>query len=92
MLNGAATLRVVGPVVLNLRGGIALNGSAGAAGQSSWLRLNISSGGLTLNGNATLDGFVVAPTGSVIINGTLNGGVVSDRIIITGGGVLNAGR
>ena len=54
-------------------------------------QLNISSGGFILNGHATFNGFVVAPEGTVIINSTLNGGVVSDRLIINGGGVLNAG-
>ena len=53
--------------------------------------LNISSGGFILNGHATFNGFVVAPSGTVIINSTLNGGVVADRLIINGGGVVNAG-
>ena len=95
ILNGASTLEVVGPVILNVASSVTLNGSGGASGQPNfhpgWLLLNIFSGGFTLNGHATFNGFVVAPTGTVIINSTLNGGVVSDRLIINGGGILNTG-
>ena len=90
VLNGGSTLRVLGPVILNLAGGPTVNGTVGAPSRPDWLSLNIVSGGLTLNGNATVNGFVVAPAGSVILNGTLNGGVVSDRLTINGGGRLNA--
>jgi len=78
-------------VILNVASSVTLNGSGGASGQPGWLELNIFSGGFTLNGHATFNGFVVAPAGTVIINSTLNGGVVSDRLMINGGGVLNTG-
>jgi endo-1,4-beta-xylanase len=91
-LNGGARLHVVGPTVLNLGNGVILNGSAGSAARPDWLLVNISSSGLTLNGNATLNGLVVAPAGTVILNGTLTGGVVSDWLIINGGGALNGGQ
>ena len=95
LVNGGSTLQIVGPVILNVASGVILNCTGGASGPPSsnpgWLQLNISSGGFILNGHATFNGFVVAPEGTVIINSTLNGGVVSDRLIINGGGVLNAG-
>jgi len=90
-LNGAAILRVVGPVIVNVKGGVVFDSAAGAPGHASWLRLNISSAGLIVNGGSVLDGYVVAPTSNVVIRGAITGGVVADRIIITGAGVLNAG-
>ena len=92
-LNGGSQLQVVGPVIVNLGNGVILNGDVGSAARPDWLRLNISSSGLTLNGNVTFSGFVVAPAGTVIVNsGTLTGGVISDRLIINGGGALNGGQ
>ncbi|HYC70709.1 MAG TPA: ExeM/NucH family extracellular endonuclease [Opitutaceae bacterium] len=89
-LNGAARLVVAGPVIVNLANGLALSGAAGAPGQPEWLDLSIAAGGLTLNGRATFDGFVAAPNGTVAINGdaTLTGGVIADRLIINGNGLL----
>ena len=85
---------MVGPVILNVASGVILNCASASGPPSSnpgWLRLNISSGGFILNGQGAFNGFVVAPSGTVIINSTLNGGVVSDRLIINGGGFLNTG-
>lgn len=89
-LNGTTQVRIVGPVVLTLASGGNLNGRIGGAGEPELLLLRIASGGLTLNGGATLDGFVDAPNGTVVINGnsTLTGGIASDRLIVNGGGVL----
>ena len=92
-LNGGGQLQVAGPIILNLGNGVILNGNVGSAAHPDWLLLNISSSGLTLNGNVTFSGFVVAPSGTVIVNGaTLTGGVISDRLIINGGGALNGGQ
>ncbi|MDP2136850.1 MAG: MBG domain-containing protein [Candidatus Didemnitutus sp.] len=90
-LNGNSKLQVVGPVIITLAKEVVLNSSAGASGHPSWLTLRIASGGLTLNGNVTLDGFVIAPSGEVTINGnsTLNGGVIADRLKINGDGLLH---
>jgi autotransporter-associated beta strand protein len=89
-LNGNATLRVAGPVILRLANGLNLNGNAGAAIQPNWLIIELSNGGLTLNGNATLHGNVIAPNGSIIINGnaTLTGTVSSDRLILNSNSLL----
>ena len=88
-LNGTARLEIVGPVTLTLAGGVTLNAAAGAAEHPDWLSLRIASGGLTLNGGATLSAFVTAPAGTVMLNGTLNGRVTSDRLTVNGPGVLN---
>ena len=66
-----------------------LNAAAGDAGRPEWLSLAIASGGVTLNGGATLSAFVTAPSGTVMLNGTLNGRIAADRLIINGAGALN---
>jgi hypothetical protein len=92
-LNGQARIDVVGPVVLTLANGLAANGTLGSADKPDWLDLRISSGGITLNGGCTIHAFVTAPapgSGTVIINGnsTLVGGLVADKLIVNGGGLL----
>jgi hypothetical protein len=89
-LNGGTLLRVVGPVVLTVGGSVVFNGTAGAVGHPEWLRLDVPSGGVTLNGGVTVHGFVTAPSGTVMINGTLRGGVAADRLTVNGGGGLKA--
>ena len=37
LVNGASTLQVVGPVILNVASGVILNGTGGASDQPSWL-------------------------------------------------------
>lgn len=89
-LNGRATLQLAGPVVLKLANGVTLNGPVGSTANPEWLELEIFSGGLILNGNATLNGIVAAPNGTVIVNGnaTLRGRVSADRLTLNGNGAL----
>ena len=89
-LNSGAQLEVVGPVILTVANSVSLNGNAGAAAHPGWLTLQISGGGITLNSGAALDGLVLAPAGTVTLNGNtrLNGRVESDRLVINSGGVL----
>ncbi len=89
-LNGTSRLVIVGPVVINLASGTALNGSAGATSHPDWLDLNIASGGLTLNGTIAFVGYVTAPSGTVTINGgsVLTGRITADRLTVNGSGVL----
>ncbi len=89
-LNGTSKLVILGPVVINLASGTALNGSLGTSGHPEWVQVNIASGGLTLNGNVTLTGFVTAPTGAVTINGScvLTGRIIADKLVINGTGLL----
>lgn len=92
-LNGTSRITIAGPVIINLASGTSLNGSVGEPGNPEWLQLNVASGGLTLNGNVTFDGYITAPSGTVTINGnsTLNGGIVADRLVINGSGALVEG-
>lgn len=90
-LNGTSKITLVGPVVLTLANGVAINGSIGAMESPAWLLLQIYNGGLTLNGNVSVHGSVVAPKGTIIINGnsTLKGRVICDRLTINGNGLLD---
>ena len=92
-LNGQSRITLLGPVVLTVANGFTANGIFGNTNQSSWLQLQLSSGGFTVNGNCTVYGNVTAPAGTVIINGNscLIGTVRSDRLTINGGGCLRAG-
>lgn len=89
-LNGQSQLQIVGPVNLTLRSGLTLNASMGSASNPAWLNLQVSSGGVTLNGGSSLYAVVKAPAGTVIINGNaqLIGTVACDRLTINGGGLL----
>ncbi len=89
-LNGNTEIVIVGPVIINLANGTSLNGAIGAAGHSDWLTLNIAAGGLTLNSNAYVDGTVIAPNGTITINGSamITGRVACDRLTINGSGLL----
>ena len=89
-LNGQTNLLVVGPVVINVANGFTANGVAGTSTNSSWLKINIPSGGLTLNGGSTIYGYVTAPNGTIIINGNakLVGGAICNGLTVNGNGLL----
>ncbi len=89
-LNGQTEIKIVGPVIINTHKGFSSNGSLGNPSDSSWLVLNIHSGGLTLNGTASFYGCVVAPNGTVTLNGNnqLTGGVIADRLVMNGQGLI----
>lgn len=89
-LHGNASLEIVGPVILTLANGPTLDGRVGAAEHPEWLTLRVASGGISLNGNAALYGYVVAPTGPVVLNGSsrLVGSVKSDALVLDGNGQL----
>lgn len=84
VLNGSSSLKVVGPVVLVLANGVTVNGTVGDPAHPDWLSVQIAAGGLTANGTATIAGSVLAPTGTVILNGgtVLTGQVSADRLTI----------
>lgn len=89
-LNGNSRMLIAGPVNLNLASGLILNASVGISGNENWLKISVSTGGVTLNGTSTLYGGVIAPNGTVTINGNtkLIGNVACDRLIINGNGIL----
>jgi rhamnogalacturonan endolyase len=90
VLNGNASVQVVGPVVLRLANGLSFNSDIGSATNPGLLTLEVSAGGLLLNGGANVNGAIVAPNSTIIINGgsTVRGSVTADRLIINGNGVL----
>ncbi len=90
-LNGQSTFKVVGPIIVTVASGISANGTFGAAGNPEWLTLRIANGGLTLNGGVAFYGHVVASSGTVTINGNsrLVGGLVADRLVVNGNGLLS---
>lgn len=89
-LNGQSTIQVVGPVEIRLNNSIANNGTTGEVAHPEWLNFHLPSGGFTLNGGATFYGHVIAPQGTVIINGNalLEGTTASNNLTINGGGIL----
>lgn len=89
-LNSNASLEVVGPVVIVLNGGMSTNASIGSAAHPEWLGVQIAGGGLSLASNVTVYAVVVAPSGTVTLNGNahLVGRVVADRLIVNGNAVL----
>ena len=92
-LNGNSQIQIVGPVVLTLRNGTSINSSMGNTTNPQWLQLRIATNGFTLNGGSSFYGAVLAPNGTVIVNGnsTLRGSVAADRLTINGGGLLRPG-
>lgn len=90
VLPGAAQLQVVGPVIINLPGGIILNGATGSAAHPEWLTLRIATGGLTISGTNIVHATVIAPNGTVTLNNaaTLDGTVTSDRLTLNGTSLL----
>ena len=92
-LNGNATLKVVGPVILTVANGFTANGAVGASNNPAWLQIQVANGGVTLNGGCTVYGQVLAPNGTVIVNGnaTLAGTTASDQFTLNGGGLVRWG-
>lgn len=92
-LNGGATLTLAGPVSLTSATSVTLNGNAGVQNNPSWMSLNISGGGLTVNGNAAFYGNVLAPVGHVTVNGNtlIQGSVICDRLTVNGNGLIKGG-
>ncbi len=91
VVNGNARIDIAGPVVITVANGVTFNGSAGTQANPKWLSLSVYSGGLTLNGTVNFYGYVVAPTGSVVINSNsaLHGGVTVDSLTLNSGAVLD---
>jgi hypothetical protein len=90
-INGDNDVEVAAPVVINVRDGVKTNGQFGTTGRPDLVTLNISNGGLTLDGKASFHGFVTAPNGEVRLNGQdlLEGGLIADRLTINGQGIVD---
>lgn len=91
ILNGNAGLHLAGPVRLVLGSTLVLNGPAGSSAQSGGLRVELAgSAGLILNGDARLFADVVAPEGTVTVNGRAEfaGSLIAQRLVVHGNPVL----
>ncbi len=91
-LGHGSILDVVGPVVVTVDGSFALERSStmGAAGHPEWLRLRVSGGGLTVEGESRVHAHLEAPAGTVALNGhsQLVGTVAADRLVVNGNSLL----
>ena len=92
-LNGNSIVRVVGPVVLTVANGFSVNGTMGVSNNPDWLQIQVSSGGVTINGGSAIYGHVLAPSGEVIVNGNslLLGSSASDQFTLNAGGIVGWG-
>jgi RHS repeat-associated protein len=89
-LNGATKILTVGPVIINVANGFTANGTAGTSANPAWLKLNIVTGGFTLNGGCTLYGYATVQNGMLIINGAakLIGGASCNGLTVNANGLL----
>jgi len=83
-LNGNARLVLAGPVVLRCAGNLNLNSGSALQGTGALL-IELAQGGLTVN-NGTLTAIVLAPSGTITLNGNavLIGRVEADRLVLNG--------
>jgi O-glycosyl hydrolase len=90
-LNGGSHIEVIGPVILVLNRGLSVNSNVMFSDHAAeWLTLKFASGGLAVNGNVQLPAMVIAPSGTVTLNGnsTLRGAIKADRLIVNGNATL----
>jgi O-glycosyl hydrolase len=90
-LNGGSRIEVIGPVILVLNRGLSVNSNVTFSNHTAaWLTLKFASGGLAVNGTVLLPATVIAPSGTVNLNGnaTLRGTVKADRLIVNGNATL----
>jgi hypothetical protein len=91
-LNGNSQLEIVGPVLITVLKTVDMSGNAGTSAHPDWLLLRVAAGGLKLNGGMVFSGFVLAPNGTITINGTskLLGGISGcNDLKIDGYGLLD---
>lgn len=90
-LNAGAHLEVAGPVILVLDDGLSINSNVTFSDHApAWLTLKLAAGGLSVNGSVVLPADVIAPRGTVTLNGNANlrGTVSADRLIVNGNAAL----
>jgi RHS repeat-associated protein len=90
VFNGGNELRVVGPVIVTVNGAVTANGKFGSSTNPAWLKVQLATGDFTLNGGISIYGEVVAPSGTVRLNGNtqLIGGLACDRLLLNGNNLL----
>ncbi len=92
-VSGNGVLQVNGPVTVIVGSATTLGGNAGAKSNPEWLVLCVANGGVTLSGNVTFSGSIIAPKGQVNLSGnaTLKGTIISDSLLLNGGAVTDPG-
>lgn len=90
-LAGNAELQVVGPVILTLASGGTFNSNVGSAIHPEWLVLRIATGGLTSTRKIAINASVIAPNGTIYLDGmaTMNGIVVCDQLTLEGNSLID---
>jgi O-glycosyl hydrolase/cytoskeletal protein CcmA (bactofilin family) len=84
-LNGGSRIVIAGPVIVVLDGGLSINSNVAFSNHPvSWLTLQVASGGLSVNNNVVLPATVLAPSGTVTLNGNarIKGMIRADRLIV----------
>jgi RHS repeat-associated protein len=90
-VNSGSQVQIVGPVILNLGSGLTLNATMGVLNNPEWLKIRVSTGGVTVNSSGiSLYGGVIAPVGIVTINSNTNliGNVACKTLVVNSGGLL----
>jgi hypothetical protein len=87
-LNSGARIEIVGPVEITLASQLTLNSGARIDAQPGWLVVRVATAGVTLHGDSSLCGQVIAPLGSITLNNTsqIRGTVICDQLILNGNG------
>ena len=88
-LNSGSQLQILGPTIINLAAGPTINTSIGESTHPEWLIVNAASGSITVNSNKVINGHLIAPGGTITVNGILNGSAASDRLTVSSAGALN---
>jgi rhamnogalacturonan endolyase len=84
-------LQLNGPVLINVKKDCSVNAGSvvGSVEQPRWLNMKISQGGLVVNGSGVFHGGIVAPSGTVTVNGLLNGDATCKRLLLNPGGIIS---
>lgn len=92
-INSGCWVSLVGPVIINVANSVNANCNWGVNGCSSWLTVQLPSGGFTLNSGVTIYGSIIAPNGTVIVNGSsyIVGSSISQSFILNSGATVTAG-
>jgi hypothetical protein len=90
-MSGTGCLKIVGPVTLTIVDDIDFDGAVGNSTHADWLTLNLYSGDLTMNGSMKLYANVLAPFGTIRLNGLaqLCGGLKCDRLRLDGNALID---
>jgi hypothetical protein len=86
-INGGSTLTVTGGVAqIWVTGSVVLAGTANAGGDPTNLEiLTTGTGSVNVNGGAQVTAFIYAPTGPVVLDGSVTGSVVGSTVTLNSG-------